>query len=463
MRPVYFTIMMLGFSAAVAAIAGCTRAGEAASAADEAAIRAETTARSEQLENMRGSGEFAAFVADSVAAADDYPHDARLRALAAEGLFAAGNARAAEADATEAERLASPVDNDISSAAIRLWATARMRQGLPLETAQLARITLDDPALQTVLAWSDLLADTAPFQVEASASDVVEASLSEAAAGSLAAELLAIDGSANGTPCRTIFIDTGAQHTVITRAAAEAAGVRIQPGEIELAGFASATAEAGLIETLQLGSLTIRNVPVLVGDSPALTAAEGSMSLGTDLLYHLRVTLDYPARRVTVEPADARSEAPTATASTEWRIPVWTFSRLPLAQGLSADGSPIRVLIDTGDRSGTYISYRWGRRQIPQLAGVHSGMVFRFKKKDLRLPIIELGGRAIADWPVVDTLPKELDRLDVVDLMLGHDLLERFRVTVDLSRNEFRLSTSDPQAMQSPIRPAAAKGEHDLP
>ncbi len=445
------------------ALAGCTRAGGAASATDDAAFRGAATARADELERGRSRGDFAAFAAESVAAADRFPHDARLRVLAAEGLLAAGNTRAAEADALEAERLAGLTSEEVSSAAIRLWATARLRQGLPLETAQLARIALDDPALQTVLAWSDLLAGVAPFQIETSADVVVEAPLSEAATGSLAAELLAINGAANGTPCKTIFIDTGAQHTVMTRAAAEAAGVRVQPGDIELAGFASATAEAGLIEKLELGSLTIRNVPVLVGDSPALTAADGSMSLGADILYHLRVTLDYPERRVTIEPASASVTTTDESASTAWRIPVWTFSRLPLAEGTAAGGTPLRVLVDTGDRSGTYISYRWGRREIPQLAGAHSGMVFRFKKKDLTLPPIELGGRAIADWPVVDTLPKELDRLDVVDLMLGHDLLKRFRVILDLSRNEFRLSSSDPQAMQSPIRPAEVKGEHDLP
>lgn len=455
------TILILGTVALAAALAGCSRAGGASSVADEAALRAQAAARADELESVRSRGDFAAFAAESVAAAERFPHVARLRVLAAEGLLASGNARAAEADAIEAERLAGPFEEDVSSVAIRLWATARLRQGLPLETAQLARIALDDPALQTVLAWSDLLAGAAPFQVEAPASETLNVPLAESVADSLAAELLAVDGTANGKPCQAIFIDTGAQHTVITRAAAKTAGVRLQPGDIELAGFASATAEAGLIETLQLGSLTIRNIPVLVGDTPALTAAAGSMSLGTDVLQHLRVTLDYPQQRVTIEQASATSSGDSSPD--EWRIPVWTFSRLPLAQGISAGGSPLRVLIDTGDRNGTYISYRWGRRAIPQLAGVNSGMVFRFKKRDLTLPPIELGGRAIADWPVVGTLPKELDRLDVVDLMLGHDLLERFRVTVDLSRNELRLSSTDPQAMQSPIRPTATKGEHDLP
>src|SRR5690606_33242427 len=102
--------------------------------------------------------------------------------------------------------------------------------------AQLARIALDDTALQTVLAWSDLLAGAAPFQVEAAVGETSNVPISESTPDSLTAERLAVDGSANGKPCQAIFIDTGAQHTVMTRAAAQAAGVRVQPGEIELAG-----------------------------------------------------------------------------------------------------------------------------------------------------------------------------------------------------------------------------------
>lgn len=461
MRSDYLAISF--YCVAMAAIlSGCTRAGEAASSLDDAAQRAQIASQADAIDRLRRDGDFIAFTAEAVAAADRFPYDARLRVQAAEALLASGDARSAEADALEAERLAGPASEPSSSAAIRIWATARLRQGLPLEPAQLARIALDDPALQTVLAWSDLLAGAAPYQIDPSATGPATPARSEAQSGTIAAELLALEGAVNGARCGRIFIDTGAQHTVMTHAAAEAAGVRFQPSSVELTGFAGATAVAGLIDTLELGSLKVKNVPVLVGDTPALTAAEGSMSLGTDLLHHLRVTLDYPQRRVTLEPAAAEATV-DPSASAVWRIPVWTFSRLPLAQGFTAGKSPLRVLIDTGDRRGTYISYRWGRREMPQLAGVHSGMVFRFKKKDLLLPPIELGGRAIADWPVVNTLPKELDRLDVVDLMLGHDLLARFRVTVDLSRNEFRLSTTDPQALISPIRPPATKGDHDLP
>jgi predicted aspartyl protease len=463
MRLLLATIL-LGLVAA-AAISGCTHSGEAAGAAEAATRQSEAAVQADTLEQLHRSGDFPTFVAEAQVAAKQFANEARVRLLLAEALLASGDVQQAEAAALAAQRLAGPAADDVSSSAIRTWAAARLRQGLPLETAHLARTALDDSALQAVLTWSDLLAGAAPFRVESPSGESVTPDISAAESGSLAAELLAVDGHVNGTPCNRLFIDTGAQHTVITKAAAAAAGVRVQEGNIELAGFANATAQAGLIDSLRFGSLAIRNVPVLVGDTPALVAAGGSMSLGTDLLHHLRVTLDYPRQRVTIEPAgrDSTPLSPPARASGEWLIAVWTSSRLPLAQGLLSDGSPLRVLIDTGDRRGTYISYRWGRRAVPQLAGVHSGMVFRFKKKDLTLPPLELGGQLIVDWPVIDTLPKELDRLDVVDVMLGHDLLQRFRVTIDLARGEFRLAAEDPQTLAAPIRPARMKGEYDLP
>ena len=38
----------------------------------------------------------------------------------------------------------------------------------------------------------------------------------------------------------------------------------------------------------------------------------------------------------------------------------------------------------------------------------------------------------MANWPVRGTLSPELERLDIVDLLVGHDLLSRYRVEIDL-------------------------------
>ena len=45
---------------------------------------------------------------------------------------------------------------------------------------------------------------------------------------------------------------------------------------------------------------------------------------------------------------------------------------------------------------------------------------------------MEIGDRTLEDWRAADTLPAELDRLDAVDLLVGHDLLRPYRVTIDL-------------------------------
>ena len=45
-----------------------------------------------------------------------------------------------------------------------------------------------------------------------------------------------------------------------------------------------------------------------------------------------------------------------------------------------------------------------------------------------------LGGRALADWPVTALLPSALEKADLVDVLLGQDLLAPYRVTIDLTR-----------------------------
>ena len=54
-----------------------------------------------------------------------------------------------------------------------------------------------------------------------------------------------------------VFIDTGAQHTLMTTAAAESAGVDVGASDTQLVGFAGLTAQPAVLETLELGGLTL--------------------------------------------------------------------------------------------------------------------------------------------------------------------------------------------------------------
>jgi hypothetical protein len=129
-----------------------------------------------------------------------------------------------------------------------------------------------------------------------------------------------------------------------------------------------------------------------------------------------------------------------------WEIPLWTFPQACLAQGQLAGGAMARVLVDTGDRAGTFISARWARRSLASFGRPDSKLIFKYKQRNLSLDQLELGNQLLYDWAVVDTIPQELERLDAVDVLLGHDLLWPYRLTIDLGRRVLLLQGDRPRA-----------------
>jgi hypothetical protein len=43
-----------------------------------------------------------------------------------------------------------------------------------------------------------------------------------------------------------------------------------------------------------------------------------------------------------------------------------------------------------------------------------------------------LGGATVRDWPILNQIPRELERIDRVDVLVGHDLLWSYQLTIDL-------------------------------
>jgi hypothetical protein len=69
----------------------------------------------------------------------------------------------------------------------------------------------------------------------------------------------------------------------------------------------------------------------------------------------------------------------------------------------------------------------------------------------MALEMLDLGSQTLADWPLADTMPAELDRLNQVDIILGHDLLWPYQLTIDLPRRVFELRPgTSPRAKQRP-------------
>jgi hypothetical protein len=463
--------------AAVLALAGCDRAGgaletarvsaaassrqepaatpEAAPEADEQEAAAPEASNEPELiarlERLRKAGQFEAFIDATLNAAQEQADNGPLQMLATEALLAAGSNQAAEASALGAAALVAD-DAATCGQALKLWATARFRQQKPLDDPQfvalLAKLPADEPAAQTLRFWQASLGGRTAFRLTAAAgAGPVEIPATHAAPGSVPAELNAVEARANGVALPLVFIDTGAQHTLLTVAAARAAGVAIGSAATHLVGFARLNARPATIETLELGGLTLHDVPVLVGDSAPLEALQGQMSLGTELMHHVRFTIDYPSRRVLAEAANIRHAEPSTPI---WEIPVWTFSQACLARGQLAGGAMARVLVDTGDRAGTFVSARWARRHLPNFQRSTSSLVFKVKPRNLSLDVLELGNQSLQDWPVSDTIPKNLERLDLVDVLLGHDVLGPYQLTIDLPQRVLQLR-------------AGGEGFHDQP
>ncbi len=75
-------------------------------------------------------------------------------------------------------------------------------------------------------------------------------------------------------------------------------------------------------------------------------------------------------------------------------------------------------------------------------------MVFKFKPHQSVLDEFALGDRTLIDWPIVDTMPAELDRVDFADLLFGRDLLAPYQVSIDLSQRALLLYPTDGSAAE---------------
>jgi hypothetical protein len=62
---------------------------------------------------------------------------------------------------------------------------------------------------------------------------------------------------------------------------------------------------------------------------------------------------------------------------------------------------------------------------------------------------MELGEAVLADWPVGDRIPRNLEQLDLVDVLVGRDLLWPYRLSIDLDQRVMRIEGGP----ESPVPP----------
>ncbi|WP_242911407.1 retropepsin-like aspartic protease [Actinomadura terrae] len=163
-----------------------------------------------------------------------------------------------------------------------------------------------------------------------------------------------VEASVNGAPAAQFIFATGAP-LAFTMDTAKKAGLRAVATSTEDVGYQTVTMHHGVVESLRLGDIELRNVPVVWHDGEQhhpLGQRQPAGTIGTSLLYHFLATVDFGNRSLTLRQKteaqlkEFRAEAERAGAE---RLPLWLAdARLPCTLGSLNDQGPKVVSLDTG-------------------------------------------------------------------------------------------------------------------
>jgi predicted aspartyl protease len=255
----------------------------------------------------------------------------------------------------------------------------------------------------------------------------------------LVKDKIIVQARVNGSRPMDFVLDTGSEETVISGDTARRQ--RVTPvtytlsagvGEVGLRGL-----QLARLKSLDLGTLQIRNVPVLI-KNPALRGIpkrEGEsfspMSLGMSML------IDYENQRLTIG-----RTLPDGAA--DHRLPM-RMHRLAMVRGLLNDTHPAYFVVDTGGEV-ISISAETARalpaspyRRIPLKVWGTSG----WDRDAFLLPGVDLDFDRIeyTNFPLVVLNLRAPSLLLGFQLggIVGHTFLAPYRVSMDLAKSELRL------------------------
>jgi predicted aspartyl protease len=205
--------------------------------------------------------------------------------------------------------------------------------------------------------------------------------------------------SVNGGPEAHFLLDTGGAELILDSAFAQSAGIPLFGGQRSFfGGGKTATIVHGAADSLALGDLTIRNVPVHVLNLGPIGPEIGEPGLagiiGTCLLYRFLATIDYPGEALLLRRKTTRLAAPSAEAI---EVPFqMADDHFMLAEGRLNDGPPTLYLVDSGLGGGAFTC----PASTLQEAGIERGSTQTVEGQG--------GGGAMSAWP-----------FDVASLSLG--------------------------------------------
>lgn len=397
------------------------------------------------LEYLQKTGHYSRYVEESIRVAKLYPANDAFQAHKIDALLSVGRLEDAETAAVDLCKEASKSGFSWTAGrALEFWIISRMRQGKPLAgptvPPEIANGPWNSESLNVMRYWRDKLRSSQPYKVETTkGSATLPFDKEKVLLGIVPNQMHGIKIRVNGVEVPLAIVDTGASHTLLSTATAEAANVEIGSSARRASGSLAFTARPGFVKEMQIGNLIIRNVPISVGNPPPLVMTKAKAALGVDLMHHIRFTIDYLNDRVHVAPASTPAEKLDGKAT--WDLPLWTFADHTLSRVQTDSGTFARALIDSGNFAQTLVWPVWASDNIVNHPGSLPLFVYAFTEPRRELSGLSLAGRSLPSWPVMDMPSVTLDGVDLLDLLMGHDLLSQYKVTIDMQARHLRLES----------------------
>ncbi|MGE6738595.1 aspartyl protease family protein, partial [Streptomyces sp. NPDC059900] len=211
-----------------------------------------------------------------------------------------------------------------------------------------------------------------------------------------------VEASLNGGPAKAFTFYTGASNLSLGAAAAKEAGLRpLARQKVEFEG-GSMWAYYGILDSLRLGGIELRNVPVgwSSTESGQETGTGSDGMIGTWVFQHLLTTFDYAGRKLILRrptPASARTTRAAALRAGAEPLPLWLADQYLHTTGSIAGSRTGVVGVNFGGSGGESAAVLFGPtaqqlnirtdhdRPIGTFAHSHPATTFPCYPREIRL------------------------------------------------------------------------------
>ncbi|MGQ0732546.1 MAG: aspartyl protease family protein [Acidobacteriota bacterium] len=253
-------------------------------------------------------------------------------------------------------------------------------------------------------------------------------------------EKVVVKARVNNGRLQDFVLDTGSEQTTISRQTASSQGVRpitytlsAGVGEIGLRGL-----QQGRIDTFEVGTLKLSNVPVLIKAPPLRGVPKKEIESFSPLSLGLSMTIDYAARKLTI--GESLPEEPA-----EFKLEM-RHHRLSMVRGMINGTHPTYFVVDTGGEvisistaTAQVLNAQPARKIALKVYGTSGWDRDAFLLPGVNLAFDEIAYRNFSVVVLNLRAPSVLLGFEVGGIV-GHRFLSPYRVSLDLERSELRLS-----------------------